>query len=219
MPAYEEKFRYEVDVNQEQVKAALDLLEFVGGNAQLALLRGINKSGGKIRTLASAKIREQVRLTANYVTGSTRTGGRPRLYFTKATYKNLTGRISARQRGILTTRYSTDPELAKIWQRDFYQVPRQPDAIKVKIKPKGKTYTYDKDWFYLLLNNSDTIAIARHVGGNEGPRDQGYEIAYGPSLSQVFKQIKEQKIDPTAQRYFREETLNQIDLLIKKELR
>ena len=33
------------------------------------------------------------------------------------------------------------------------------------------------------------------------------------------KQIKEQKIDPTAQRYFREETLNQIDLLIKKELR
>lgn len=215
---YKEKFRYEVDVDQDTVDEALQLLADVGGNTKLALLRGINKAGGKVRTLVSAKVREQVRLSAQYITGTKNSpSGKPRLQFFKATFNNLSGRIGTPVRGISLARYSLDKQISGDGVLYLKPPPIPDGGIVAQIKKKGREIQYSNDWFYMVLKGSRRIGIVRWK--SEARQEwSDLEVAVAPSLSQVFKQIKDDKIDGTAQRYFREEVIAQVDYLIKRRI-
>ena len=215
---YQEKFRYEVDVNEEQVEEALQLLRDVNGNAKLALLRGINKAGGKIRTMVSSRIRDNVRLSAQYITGTKNSPtGKPRLQFIKASFAKLEGRISTPVRGISLARYSLDKQISGDGVMYLKPPPIPEEGIVAQIKTKGKAVQYSNEWFYMVLKGSRRIGIVRWK--SEARQEwSDLEVAVAPSLSQVFKQIKDGKIDPTAQRYFREEVLAQVDYLVQQRI-
>lgn len=177
---------YNVQVDEVAVKDAASLFEFVGGNSEDALRIAINKTAPKIRTLASKAIRTQVRLSASYVG--------ERLLITKATRKKLTGAIATPSRGLLLSRFSTDPLIAgeKVgWIRPPL-VP--PGGIRIKIKPDGATKGApgigSNKPFYMVLNSGANVGImARDAAGK-------VQALYGPSLSQVFNTVRDDVLPP-----------------------
>lgn len=177
---------YNVQVDEVAVADAAALFTFVGGNSEDALRIAINKTAPKIRTLASKAIRTQVRLSASYVG--------ERLTVTKATRKKLTGAIGTPTRGLLLSRFSTDPLIAgeKVgWIRP----PLIPSGgIRVKIKPsgapKGAPGLGGNKPFYMVLNKGANVGImARDASGK-------VQALYGPSLSQVFNTVRDDVLPP-----------------------
>lgn len=174
---------YRVDVDQAQLADAIALFEFVGGNTSDAMRIAINKTSPKIRTLASVKIREQVRLSASYV--------KDKLTIRKATRKDLSGAIKTPSRGLLLTKFSTDATIASDGVRWLRPPPAPKSGIRVKVKPNGPVKVVsngaagDKP-FYLVLKNSRALGIARR---NSRAR-KDIEVLHGPSLSQVFNDVR-----------------------------
>lgn len=172
---------YTVQVDQAAVADAASLFEFVGGNSADALRIAINKTAPKIRTAASKAIRTQVRLSASYVG--------ERLEIVKATRARLTGAIQTPSRGLLLSRFSTDPLIAgeKVgWIRPPL-VP--PGGIRVKVKPDASPKVVQGDGvrkpFYMVLNKGANVGIMRRTGVG-----RKVEALYGPSLSQVFNTVR-----------------------------
>lgn len=170
-----------VQVDQTAVQDAVSLFEFVGGNSDDALRVAINKTAPKIKTLASKQIRTQVRLSASYVG--------ERLEVTKATRKRLSGAIATPSRGLLLSRFSTDPLIAgeKVGWLKPPLVP--PGGIRVKIKPSGSPKLAPglagNKPFYMVLNKGANVGImARGADGK-------VKALYGPSLSQVFNTVRD----------------------------
>lgn len=172
---------YNVQVDEVAVADAAALFTFVGGNSEDALRIAINKTAPKIKTLASKAIRTQVRLSASYVG--------ERLLITKATRKKLTGAIGTPSRGILLSRFSTDPLIAgdKVGWIKPPLIP--PGGIRVKVKPDGAPKVVQGDTgrkpFYMVLNNGANVGIMRRSA------DGKVQALYGPSLSQVFNTVRD----------------------------
>jgi hypothetical protein len=201
---------YAVQVDPAQVKDAVSLFEFVGGNTDEALRVSINKTAPKTRTIASREIRNQVRLQAAYVN--------ERLSIIKATRKNLSGRIRAASRGLLLSRFSTDPLISgdKVgWIRP----PLVPGSgIRVRVKPDGavKTVTGDSETrgnkpFYMVLNGGQNVAIAARLTGSKK-----IKVFSGPSLSQVFNTVRAD-VTPQAAEIFEAELLDAMRYLLAKK--
>lgn len=171
--------RYEVTVNQEQLRDAIRLFEFVGGNTSNAMRVAINKAGPKIKTLASEKIREQVNLQAKYVGD--------RLKFVRATTNSLNGRITTPSRGILLSRFSTNADI----RGDKFSLIKAPKVgprgIRIKVKPNASPKRFDGDPkpFYMILKNSRAIGIVSRERGS-----RKIKVFHGPSLSQVFNDVR-----------------------------
>jgi len=200
---------YSVKVDRGDVEEALSLLEFVGGNASDAVRVGINKAGPKIRTKASSEIRSQVRLKASYV--------KDRLKLTKASRRKLEGRISTPSRGLLLSRFSTDANISGDKVSWIKPPPEPARGIKVKVKPAGPIKTMSNDWFYLVLRGSGRVGIARRrPKGQLGPRGGKFDVAYGPSLSQVFTDVKDD-ILPEAGEIYQEQVLDAVRFLLQKK--
>jgi hypothetical protein len=171
-----------VQVDEVAVKDAAALFEFVGGNSDEALRIAINKTTPKIKTLASKQIRTQVRLQASYVG--------ERLTVTKATRKRITGAIGTPTRGLLLSRFSTDPLIAgeKV---GWLKPPLIPSGgIRVKIKPNasptGAPGIGTNKPFYMVLNQGANVGIMVRTG--KARKD--VKTLYGPSLSQVFNTVR-----------------------------
>lgn len=190
---------FEVQVDEAQVNEALSVFKFIGGNAADAIRVAINKSGPPIRTESSRQIRNQVRLKASYINEKD-SSGRQRLSFTKATRSNLTGSIRTQSRGLLLSRFSTTASVANGTAAGTPEAPAR--GIKVKVKPSSGTKGMGKEWFYMRLKNSNAIGIARRrPKGQTGPQGGKYEVAYGPSLSQVFNDVRGDVLPQAAERY------------------
>lgn len=174
---------HNVEIDKEQLAQAVALFEFVGGNTTDALRIAINKTAPKIRTLASSKIRGQVRLTAAYV--------RDKLTIRKATRASLSGAINTPGRGLLLTKFSTDSAIASDGVR-WIRPPLVPTGgIRVKVKPSGSIKTISPGAtgakpFYMVLKNSGVLGIARR---NSKSRND-VEVLHGPSISQVFDDVR-----------------------------
>ena len=185
---------YTVEADSDDIDRALTLFKFVKGNTTNATRIAINKSGPPIKTESSKQIRAQVRLKAKYVGD--------RLKFTKATSAKLEGRIVTPSRGILLTRYSTDSRISgdrQSWIRPP-EIPAR--GIKVKVKPSGPVKTLSNSWFYMILPNSRALAIARRTGvTNPKTGKSKIDVAYGPSLSQVFSEVKDDVLPFAKKRY------------------
>lgn len=183
---------YTVEPNREQLAEAIALFEFIGGNTRDAVRVAINKAGPQVRTASSKAIRESIRLKASYVNG--------KLGFKRATNANLSGKIETESRGLLLSRFSTDPLIANSERVSWVKPPPIPSyGIRVKVKPTGafKTVRGDSDIdgkpFYMVLPNSRALAIAgRLKPGKRGKKGGKIKVFYSPSVSQVFNRVKDE---------------------------
>lgn len=198
---------YEVKADSDDVAQAISLFEFVGGNAKDAIRVAINKAAKPIRTKASSAIRDQVRLKAGYV--------RDRLTIKKATRGNLSGAIRTPSRGLLLSRFSTDPNVNPEKVSWLKPPPEPPRGIKVKVKPSGSSKTMSNNFFYMVLPQSRALAIVRRRD-KVGPRGGKIDVAYGPSLSQVFTDVSEDVL-PEASEIYEKEMLDAIRFLLQKK--
>lgn len=203
-------------VNSDDVKGAVTLFEFVGGNSDQAMSVAINRSIRKIKNRnassgvsISSAIRQQVKLSAGYV--------KENLSEDFASRKKLTGRVKTPSRGLLLTRYSTVSAIAKggKWLGPRPDVPAR--GIKVKVKPTGSPKTLSKEHFYMVLPTSQRLAIARRRA-SPGKKGGLIEVLYGPSLSQVLSQdTLREKVEPAASELYQEELLDAMRFVLAKK--
>jgi hypothetical protein len=181
------RLSFEFLVSQADVKEAIEAFEFIGGNSEEAIRVAINKTAPRVRTIASSRIREQVRLSASYVG--------QRLTIRRATRSKLSGAISTPSQGLLLSRFSTDSLISGDrvgWIRAPETPPR---GITVKVKPSGapKRVTGDSETkgqpFYIVLNKGQNVGIAARL--KAGSKRNSVKVFSGPSLSQVFNTVKE----------------------------
>lgn len=200
---------FKVSANLDQVKEAISLFEFVGGQTTDAVRIAINRTAPTIRTKASKAIRTQVRLKAAYVNG--------KLSIKKATRKKLSGAIRAEPRGVLLSKYSAGAQVSSEKIGWILPPPNPPGGIKVKIKPRGSTQSVEGKpgeitgkAFYMVLPSSRALAIAgRKPGG-------GIKIFHAPSVSQVFYTVRDDVL-PEASDTLQSELLKAMNFILKKK--
>lgn len=171
---------YNVELDRSQIAEAISLFEFVGGNSDDALRVAINKAEHKVKTLAGRKIREQVSLKAAYVND--------RLTFKRATRKDLSGAIGTPSRGLLLSRFSSEPNVANESIAWIKPPPAPYGGHYVKIKPGEPAKKIgrggDSKPFYIVLRGSRALGIARRTASG------AIDVLHGPSLSQVFDDVR-----------------------------
>lgn len=197
---------YNVEVDRSAVAEAISLFEFVGGNSADALRVAINKAGPKVKTAAGRAIREQVSLKAAYVN--------ERLTFKRATRKDLSGAIGTPSRGLLLSRFATDPNVANesiAWIKPppnpygGHYVKVKPDEPEKKIGSGG-----DSKPFYIVLKGSRALGIARRKA------DGAIDVLHGPSLSQVFNTVRDDVL-PAARAELQAQLLDAMRYLLVKQ--
>lgn len=206
--------KYEVKADPEDIKEAVALFEFVGGNTSDALRVAINKTGPKVRTKSSAEIRAQIRIKATYLNAKD-SSGKQRLSFTRATRKKLTGAISTPSRGLLLSKFSTDTRITN--DKTSWILPPKPPArgIKVKVKPNGSPRSVGRSAFYMVLPKSRALAIVRRKD-TLGPKGGKIDVLYGPSVSQVFNDVRD-KVTPFAEREYQSQLIDAMRFVLQKK--
>lgn len=186
-------------------------LASIGRESPKAHVRALNKTATKAKTESSQAIRQQVRLKAAYV--------KQRLKVRKANRNNLSAAISTPTRGLLISRFSTDSSISgdKVsWVKPPAEPPR---GIRVKVKPTGGAKVFEGDSsiegkpFYMVLKGSRRVAIAgRRV--TPGPRGGKIKVFHGPSLSQVFTDVKDDLSEPMLQ-YQLEQFVKELEAIVR----
>jgi len=185
----------EAQVDRTSLQEVRALLAKFSDGARRAHARSLNKTVTKSRTESSKEVRKQVRLNAAYV--------KSLLTITKASERRLQAKISTPTRGLLMSRFSTDTSISgdKVGWLKPPSVP--PRGIRVKVKPTGGAKVFGGDEivgkpFYMVLpGTTGRVAI---VGRRAKIGSQGGQIKvfYGPSLSQVFTDVKDDISEPLA---------------------
>ena len=186
----------QVEVDRSSLQEVRALLAKFSDGATRAHARSLNKTITKSRTESSKEIRKQVRLNAAYV--------KSLMTITKASQKKLQAKISTPSRGLLLSRFSTDTSIAGD-KTSWLKPPSIPKrGIRVKVKPTGGAKVFEGDSeikgkpFYMVLpgtNGRVAIVGRRSKIGSDGGR---IKVFYGPSLSQVFTDVKEDIAEPVA---------------------
>lgn len=186
----------EVQVERSSLQEVRALLAKFSDGAARAHVRALNKTAGKARTRSSTEIRRQVRLNAAYV--------KSLMTITKASLRNPQAKISTPSRGLLMSRFATDTQVSGDKVGWLKPPPIPARGIRVKIKPSGgaKLFSGDdeivgKPFYMVLPGTAGRVAI---VGRRAvlGAKDGEIKVFYGPSLSQVFTDVKEDIGEPMA---------------------
>lgn len=179
----------EAKVDRSSLQEVRALLAKFSDGARRAHARSLNQTASKGKTESSKDIRKQIRLNAAYA--------KSLLAITKASQQKLQSKVSTPYRGLLLSRFSTDSLVSgdKVGWLKPPPVPAR--GIRVKVKPSGGAKVFDGDSeiesrpFYMVLpGTSGRVAI---VGRKRklGPQGGEIKVFYGPSLSQVFTDVKE----------------------------
>ena len=179
---------------------------------ETALLRSINKTADRARTLASQDIREQVAFPASYLAPSAK-----RLFVsTKATKASpFEAVISGRDRPTSLARFTNQKPLGG-GQR------HRGGQVAVTVKPGVRRYI--KRAFLITLNNSNVGLAVRTDGGPPNnayaPKEIGKNLwlLYGPSVDQVLSAASNgggiyEEIVPETLDFLIDEFNRQLDLL------
>lgn len=179
---------------------------------ETALLRSINKTADRARTLASQDIREQVAFPASYLAPSAK-----RLFVsTKATKASpFEAVISGRDRPTSLARFTNQKPLGG-GQR------HRGGQVAVTVKPGVRRYI--KRAFLITLNNSNVGLAVRTDGGPPNnayaPKEIGKNLwlLYGPSVDQVLSAASNgggiyEEIVPETLDFLNDEFNRQLDLL------
>lgn len=186
----------EARVERSSLQEVRALLARFSDGAQRAHVRTLNKTVAKGRVESDRAIRKQVRLKAAYV--------KSLLTITKASIRKPQAKISTPSRGLLLSRFSTDTSIAgdKVGWLKPPSIPAR--GIRIKVKPSGgaKVFSGDdeikgKPFYMVLPGTSGRVAIVgrRARSGSDGGK---IKVFYGPSLSQVFTDVKEDIGEPMA---------------------
>ena len=98
-------------------------------------------------------------------------------------------------------------------------------GIRVKVKPQGATKQLGSEYFYMVLPNSRALGIVkRRTDTNRLDRrfradtkaKGKYDVAYGPSLSQVFTTVRDDVL-PEASSRLQYELLDAMRYLLAKQ--
>lgn len=198
---------YSVKVDEEQVAEAISLFTFVGGNTDDAMRVAINKTAPKVKTRSSSEIRAQVRLSAAYVGD--------KITVTKASRSFLEARIKTPSRGLLLSKFSTDSQVSGEKVGWILPPPNPPQGIKVKVKPDGETKSPGPNTFYMVLPKSHALAIVKRKS-TVGPQGGTIDVLYGPSISQVFSDVKDD-VTPFAKEELTAQLLDAMRYLLVKQ--
>ena len=179
---------------------------------ETALLRSINKTADRARTLASQDIREQVAFPASYLAPSAK-----RLFVSvKATKASpFEAVISGRDRPTSLARFTNQKPLGG-GQR------HRGGQVAVTVKPGVRRYI--KRAFLITLNNSNVGLAVRTDGGPPNnayaPKEIGKNLwlLYGPSVDQVLSAASNgggiyEEIVPETLDFLNDEFNRQLDLL------
>ena len=182
---------------------------------ETALLRSINKTADRARTLASQDIREQVAFPASYLAPSAK-----RLFVsTKATKASpFEAVISGRDRPTSLARFTNQKPLGG-GQR------HRGGQVAVTVKPGVRRYI--KRAFLITLNNSNVGLAVRTDGGPPNnayaPKEIGKNLwlLYGPSVDQALSAASDgdgvySELSPEALEFVEVEFNRQMDLLEKR---
>lgn len=203
--------QFAVKVDEEAISEAVALYKFIGGNTSLAIQRAINKALPITKTAAAKEITSQARLTAAYVKG--------KLTVVKANKFKLEGRIKADSRGLLWSKYSTDTKVSNDKTSWLLPPPVPVRGIKVKVKPAGPIKQLSKDYFYMVLPSSRALAIVkrRDTPGAEGGT---IEVEHGPSVSQIFNDVKNKwrpSFDSKASDLYTDKLINSMKYIVNQQ--
>ena len=198
---------FEIKVDENALKDAISLFEFVGGNTADAIRVAINKAAPKVRTMASKRIREEVRLTASYVN--------EKLTVRKATRSRLNGAVLTPMRGVLLSKYSTDAQVSSDKIGWIKPPPVQSRGIRVKVKPSGETKPMHGA-FYMVLNKGKNGGGQLAIAIREGKDRKPVKVFHGASLSQVFGNVRGD-ILPAAGAEYQAQLLDAMRFLLAKK--
>jgi len=201
----------DVRVDRSSIKGVQLLLAGVADKAPRALARTLNRTASKSRTEASRAIRGQVKLSAAYV--------KDRLKVRKASPKNLSAAIATPSRGLLLSYYlygitgvnqdtgrASRGMLLK-YKKGFFSVANLDQPLKVKIKPDKPPIKLGPEWFILpKLKNANLPGLAK--------RENGKLRLHGPSLSQVFTDVKDEISGPMLD-YQAEQFAKEVDTILR----
>lgn len=138
-------------------------------------VRSINRTATKVRTQASKKIGQEVALKAGYI--------KDKLKITKASRNKEYAIVFATKRGVLLSRFAPKQLLKKAKQGG-----KKYAGISIKVgrkKPRKKM----RGAFLIKLKNSNTMGVAYRKKGAKGRKN--YEVLHGPSVSQVWDNVKD----------------------------
>ena len=172
-----------IRIDQAAVREIYEDLAHIKNGAPRAMSRAINHTLKVVRTEASVEIRKQVKLKAGYVAGKD-----GKLKIISATTSKLHGAIQAPTRGTLLTRYP---------HRQYVK-----GGIGVQVKPSGGKQKMPSAFFITLGNGVQAIAVRTKWGPGLG-RSEGLKVLYGPSVSQVFTDVKDDLQEPGGNRLMR----------------
>lgn len=145
----------------------------------VALARAVNLGATKGRTIASKEIRKDIRFQAAYVN--------ERLKVTKrASFNSPDAVIRGRDRNTQLIRFATTRSINKLKNRKGKtkaQIARLRPSVKVR---KGGALRKPKYFWVPLKNNNEGLAY-RTEGKFSTGKDK-FEVVYGPSVEQAFKQ-------------------------------
>ncbi len=168
-----------ISVDRAAVREIESDLAHLKNGAERAMSRAINHTLGVTRTEASREIRSQVRLKAAYV--------RERLKVRKATVTKASGAIQTPSRGQLLSRYP-------------YTVYANNKGIGVSVKPGAGSRQRMPGAFEITFANGVTAIAIRTKRGSGLGRSEGLKVLYGPSISQVFTDVKDDLQAPSGER-------------------
>ena len=162
-----------------EIAAAKLALGQMDNDTVRALVRAVNHAAERGRTLGSRLIREQVKLPAGYVNS--------RLHVDrKANPKNITAMITGRGRATQLSRFGA----RQLTQPAKLPGKRRLAGVRVEVKP-GQQKVLPGAWLMSLKRghySSGNVGVVTRTG--PGPDD--YRVHYGPSVDQLWRDVREQ---------------------------
>lgn len=199
-----------VQIDKASLNNVRLLLAGVSKEAPKILSRSLNRTVAKGKTEVSKAVRKEVKLTASYIS--------KRLTVKKASTKNLQARVVTPSRGILLSRFSTQANVRSENISWIKPPPVPARGIKVRVSATGSAQAFggDKETtgkpFYLALPNGRLGIAARRK--TLGPKGGQIKVFHGPSLSQVFNNVKQDLQGPLSE-YQEEQVSKQIDAVLR----
>jgi hypothetical protein len=167
----------QIKMDRAAVREIEATLQHIKNGSNRAMASAINHTLGVTRTEASSEIRKDVKLKAAYV--------RERLQLRKASVTRPEGRITTPTRGILLSRFPN---------REYVR-----GGVGVQVKPTGGKKRMPGAFYITFANGVTAIAIRTKRGAGLGRRE-GLKVLYGPSVSQVFTDVKDDLQAPSGER-------------------
>lgn len=171
-----------VQINKGQLADVRRMLSGIKNGAARAEARALNRVASKAKTRGGKDIRKDVRLPAAYV--------RDRLNLKKATFSNLQSAVVTPSRGLLLSYFLSGKGNAARYVKGLGTIAvsvgdyQQRRNVSVKVKPTGRAKKMPNAFILPRLKYSGVPGVAIRKNGK-------LDVLHGPSLSQVFTDVKE----------------------------